>query len=414
MAYQVMDLFENKLLRGLKPMIPYGLETPIRWLHVAELSGDLTQLRAALKSNDLLIVTGPFLNNDPDTLMFVTELCVGLHCAALLLYQGVLRGGLPSVVLSYAKEHRFPILEIQGENPPISNLTSTIVRSMMDQNYLTPAFMAQNIVLDIINDDFFGNPAIFYAHAMSGGFDLQVPHQAVILSARAKPACGKQSYAAQVKQQRALITQQIPQCVDGVLSRYYPKKYVSAMVDDSYILLLPENASHPIKTIGGYLLEACQQLEGHGSCTLRVAIGSLGSRLEDFSRSIREARELLSIMKIQGMDECVKHVDDMYLSLIVRDNRDAHLFRRLYETTVLRLLEMDKAEKFNLLESLTVWFDCDKNISRAADQLYLHRNTMKSRLEKIEAITGRNLNDPLDCLELQMALHYYKLNFPEG
>ena len=413
-VYQVMDLFENKFLHGLKLCTPYGLENQIRWLHVAELSQEVEQLPAALKSNDLLIVMGPILSNDPERLMSVVQICVQYHCAALLLYRGAMRDGIPSAVLAYAKASRFPILEVQEENPAISNLTSTIMRGIAEKNYMTPALMAQNLILDIVNEDYCGDPSIFYAYAAAAGFELQGPLQAVVVQAEARPVSGRQSLSAAVKQHRSLVTREIPQCVDGVLSHYYPQKYLSAVVDDAYVLLLPENSICPIKQVGIKLLDACLQLEGRACCTLRVAVGSMGSQLEDFSRSIREAKQLLDIMRLQGMDDCAKHVDDMYLSLIVRDNRDAPLFRRLYETTVLRLLEMDKAEKFNLLESLTTYFDCDKNISRAADQLYLHRNTMKSRLERIESLTGRRLSDPLDCLELQMALHYYKLNYPEG
>ena len=409
-VYQVMDLFENKFLRGLKLWTPYGLEAPIRWLHVAELSGEIGRLPEALKSGDLLIVLGPVLRGDPDNLVSVVQLCVEQRCAALLLYHDAIPAGLPGPVVAYAKAHQFPILEIKEDCPAISNLTATIARGIAEKNYMTQNLMAQNLVRDIMNEDYCGNPGIFHAFAKAAGFELQQPLQAMLISAKLRPAEGKESYAAAVKAYRALVSQTLPQCADGVLNHYFHKKYLSAVVDDTYVLLLPEIHSQPVKKIGAYILEAGQTLEGRARCTLRIAIGTVGSRLEDFSRSIREAEHLLEIMELQGMDDCVKHVDDLTLSLIVRDNREDPLFCRLYQTAVLPLLEMDKAEKYNLLESLEVYFSCDKNISKAADQLYLHRNTMKSRLEKIESLTGRKLDDPLDCLELQMALHFHKLN----
>jgi purine catabolism regulator len=78
--------------------------------------------------------------------------------------------------------------------------------------------------------------------------------------------------------------------------------------------------------------------------------------------------------------------------------------RSFYEETLGRLVEYDAKHSGELVRTLEVFFASDGNLQRAADTLYLHRNTLSYRLERIEEISGLSLRDPEDRLCLQLAL----------
>jgi purine catabolism regulator len=57
-----------------------------------------------------------------------------------------------------------------------------------------------------------------------------------------------------------------------------------------------------------------------------------------------------------------------------------------------------------LVETLEGFFRANGNHARAAETLHLHRNTLLYRLGRVEALTGRNLDDPETRLCFQLAL----------
>ena len=54
--------------------------------------------------------------------------------------------------------------------------------------------------------------------------------------------------------------------------------------------------------------------------------------------------------------------------------------------------------------TLEVYFKNDYNISKAASKLYIHRNTLTYRLEKIENILGKDFNSFEDKYNLITAM----------
>jgi hypothetical protein len=68
------------------------------------------------------------------------------------------------------------------------------------------------------------------------------------------------------------------------------------------------------------------------------------------------------------------------------------------------LLELPDDEREVLLDTLAAFLGSDGSPTRAADELYCHRNTVMHRLRRIETVTGRKLTDPRSRLLWQLAL----------
>jgi hypothetical protein len=68
------------------------------------------------------------------------------------------------------------------------------------------------------------------------------------------------------------------------------------------------------------------------------------------------------------------------------------------------LLDLPGDEREVLLDTLAAFLASDGSPTRAADELYCHRNTVMHRLRRIESVTGRKLTDPRSRLLWQLAL----------
>jgi hypothetical protein len=86
------------------------------------------------------------------------------------------------------------------------------------------------------------------------------------------------------------------------------------------------------------------------------------------------------------------------------------LGERLAGATFGAVLELDPESAQTLLETLDVYFSCGGSAARAAERMYCHRNTILNRLRRIESLTGLVLSDPVQVVQLYLALHAVKLS----
>ena len=68
------------------------------------------------------------------------------------------------------------------------------------------------------------------------------------------------------------------------------------------------------------------------------------------------------------------------------------------------LVEHDRERRRDLVRTLGAYFATGSNASEAADRMFLHRNSMLYRLERIEMLTGLDLKDHRVALALQLGL----------
>lgn len=80
-----------------------------------------------------------------------------------------------------------------------------------------------------------------------------------------------------------------------------------------------------------------------------------------------------------------------------------------YVALIGRLAAYDAQRGSALQGTLESYLDTGGNALQTARLLYLHRNTLSHRLEKIAEICGLSLDDPLVRLNLQVAQKFYKL-----
>jgi DNA-binding PucR family transcriptional regulator len=68
------------------------------------------------------------------------------------------------------------------------------------------------------------------------------------------------------------------------------------------------------------------------------------------------------------------------------------------------LAARDREIGSDLVRTLRIYLDEGANASRAADRLFLHRNSMLYRLARIEKMTGLGLKDPQARFALRLGM----------
>lgn len=68
------------------------------------------------------------------------------------------------------------------------------------------------------------------------------------------------------------------------------------------------------------------------------------------------------------------------------------------------LIDYDKKNDSNLFETLRIYLECGGSKKETADRLFIVRQTLYHRLEKIESIMGENFMSPLNRIALEVAI----------
>lgn len=138
-------------------------------------------------------------------------------------------------------------------------------------------------------------------------------------------------------------------------------------------------------------------------------IGRIVKSLPGIPQSFREAQQALEIgRRLFGEGKLHSFARlGIYRLLFYLDGQDE--LEDFYQETLGPLLAHDARNDGTLVETLEGFFRCNGNLSETARAMHLHRNSLLYRLDRIEAILGRSLEDSELRLSLQIALKIYHL-----
>ncbi len=142
----------------------------------------------------------------------------------------------------------------------------------------------------------------------------------------------------------------------------------------------------------------------------RVGISPGFHSLRDTPQALRFAR--LALAGLPGTGPGVARFDDNPLAMVVAaaPAEAAHLVT----VTLSPVLDLPAPERARLLETLEHWFAAAGSAADAARSLFVHPNTVRYRLRRIEELTGRSLSDPRTAADLGAALLAVRGATPNG
>jgi hypothetical protein len=121
------------------------------------------------------------------------------------------------------------------------------------------------------------------------------------------------------------------------------------------------------------------------------------------AEALRTLRALCALGR-EGDGACA--ADLGFLGVLLGEGHDVRGFVR---ETLGPLLAYDARRGTELVRTLDAYFACGGSLTRAKDELHVHVNTVVQRLDRVEALLGRDWNHPERALELQLALRLHLL-----
>jgi sugar diacid utilization regulator len=160
----------------------------------------------------------------------------------------------------------------------------------------------------------------------------------------------------------------------------------------------------------GSIKEACcslaRDLAGQGA---DVGISSARHGLAKLAVSYAEAREAVEIAVASGAPGRVVAFNEVLIDSIMRSSRHAD---QLFEDMIAPLVRYDAEKHSELVRTLRAYVDSGFNLTKSAELLCVHANTVVYRLRRIKQLSGRDPHVPDDLLVLYLGLKLAELNSP--
>ncbi|ROP37380.1 helix-turn-helix domain-containing protein [Saccharothrix texasensis] len=98
-----------------------------------------------------------------------------------------------------------------------------------------------------------------------------------------------------------------------------------------------------------------------------------------------------------------------FVGVLLGDRADVAGYVR---STLGPLLDYDSSRGTELVRTVTAYFACGANLSRAKEELHVHVNTVVQRLDRVASLLGDDWQSPERVLEVQLALKLMKVLGP--
>ncbi|HEY7455512.1 MAG TPA: GAF domain-containing protein [Thermoleophilaceae bacterium] len=255
---------------------------------------------------------------------------------------------------------------------------------------------AENIVKDMFEALAAGSVEAAEAKASEARCDLSRPH--VFLHAVRAPSTGEDAPAWPGVAAR----------LEGRLRRLYPRAFFDSRHDCV-------RAIAPLPTAGAAAVErlrqGCEEL-AHAEGVV-VGLSDVDRGAASARRRMREAADAARIGRALAAEGGAVSYEALgaYKYLVHLELDDAPHDR--YRQSVEQLIEYDRRRGARLVETLERFLADRGSVAASARALYIHPNTVRQRLERIERVTGLDLGKE-DLLSLELALKLARLHDVRG
>lgn len=268
------------------------------------------------------------------------------------------------------------------------------------------------------------------------GCDLTKPHTVIMIeiahiserkseTAKNNGAKPKEGHAAQESLDDDLYTQGAAlqaayKRIRSIIRRRIQDSYAGSVLNEhenmlTCIISLSKDATGT--RLKPWLQELARQIHTEYTVRLSIGIGNPCLVIQDYRRGFAEANEALQMGQSlsheseqeERVQPIVTHFNDLgvyrYLYKI------AHMddLRDVYQDQVARIESYDRRKNTELLDTLETYLECAGNLTKTSERLFVHRNTLIQRLERLQSLCDIDLQERSNWLTLQVAIKVFKL-----
>lgn len=372
-----------------------GMDRVIKWVNLIENPG----YTSWLKGGELIFLTGLLIKNNIKTLLKLIEDLNSKNAAGIVINVGPYINKTPDEVIKFADSIAFPIFELPFEVRFVDitqSICKAIFMSKIEQESMN-SFMKSLISGEINYDEEIINRAIFY------GYDPQKSYYSIAIFIK--------NFVRFIKHNGVWdediefrLKQKFQQVVVEVMHKHN-EKIISIMEDNFIILMVPiGEVREEINLIAEEIYDKVKiKIKG---IEINIGIGSEWKEIKNFKNSVEEAKKAIKVLDIYKNKFCNYEDIGIYKLFFEIDKKDK--MKKFYVHILGGLIDYDNKNSTKLVETLEVYIDKNCNLIQASGALFIHKNTLKYRIKRMEDILNCNFKDLNVLFNLSLAFKIKK------
>jgi len=378
-----------------------GLEKCIEWIYVAECFENPLEGIKWLQGGEIIFITGVGIKDNVGLLLELIRGISEKNGSGLIVNIGPYIKSISEEVIKLADELEVPVFTLPWEVKLVEvsrELSNAIVLSRIEENSLT--HFLSNILFG--NGEMEGDAiqkAAYFGYNLAGECCICVID-----------IDGFERYLKLKKLEDEVSISKIKitfrKIVQDILEKHALK--VPIIDKDDAVIFFIRSEENCMNRLDKALKEIQETIKRRmDSLSVSVGIGNSYKDLKMMKQSLNEAELAIDSAKCQELDDTITKYKDIgiYGLLFSIPNRTV---LENYYSEVLGKINNDNKDN-NLIEILETYLNENCNITVTAEKLFLHRNTLKYKIKKIEELLNCDLHNFNDCIKVKIALYINKV-----
>ena len=189
-----------------------------------------------------------------------------------------------------------------------------------------------------------------------------------------------------------------------MLQNMFPDKtkdYVISVGESDVVLVKEVKADADIKDIEKIATNISDTLTSEFYAKVNIGISTVVDNLKDLARAYKEAQVALDVGKVFETEKNIVSYENLGIGRLIYQ-----LPTTLCEMFLQEVFKKGSLESLDRETLMTIqcFFDNNLNVSETSRKLFVHRNTLVYRLEKIRKVTGLDLREFEHAITFKVAL----------
>ncbi len=371
-----------------------GADRIIKWVHFMENPGYIDWL----KGGELILITGILLGNDVGALLDLIRRLNNKNAAGLVINIGPYIEATPKEAIALSDSLGFPIFELPFEVKLIDfsqSICKAIFTSKIEKESMD-SFMKDIIFGELTYSEEILSRAMIYGYNPDKEYCSLIVYIDNFTSVASFNDVWDEEIALRIKQQ-------VEQIVIKIMNRFN-KKTIRVSQSNSIIIMMPVSDKDKRNNIDLIAEEIIHEISLKiNDLQISIGIGSFWKELKDFKISVFKAQKALKILKINGSKNKISKYSDIGIYRLLFQLEKTDEMKALYEEILGKLIDYDKKNSMDLVNTLQIFINEDCNLIKTSEELFIHKNTLKYRIKRIEEILNCDLKNLEQILNFSVA-----------
>lgn len=368
-----------------------GLDKPIEWIYVAECFDDPLESIKWIQGGELAFITGLGIKDNENILVDLIKGISEKEGVGLIVNIGKYIKSIPTKAIEVANELDFPIFILPWEVHLVDvskEISNSIITSRIEENTLNQ-FLNNILFGDGLLENNPVEKAAYFGYELEGKC-----YVSILRVSRVNPKEDIKSYKHSVFRIKKNLCEMMNK--NGL--------NIPVVDNDGDIIVINKYEENAVRKLENSFSEL-EMSTNHDDYVMKVGVGNEYDDLRKIKHSYLEAELAVKSLGSQKDGELIKKYKNIGLYALLYGITNRDILINYYTNQLGDIIEKNKkSNDVSELKILETYLNENCSITETAEKLFMHRNTLKYKINKIEKTLNCDFHNFDDCVRLKIAI----------